>query len=328
MHAHAVIFGLALVGVCWLYSKKLWRVRRAFDSDLTKTRSVPSGRPVAPAYRKKHEMAIARGMALATKSRVLVVSMVRDVIEQIPMIIDRAEVMGKLFDDYRILIVENDSTDHTREALLRWARSNPKVEVLGCGVNAKECRLPKAAKTQKHAIAYDRIAKMSRLRNIYLEEIRKRYSRGWDFAIMWDLDAVATTYDDGVYHALGIMDRHDDIGVVCANGIYDMGFFSWFYDTYAIAEKHDPYFSDLHETYNLRKGLHDFRYGRGDPKVEVESCFSGLAIYRVKDLVRPGVTYPLPDPDNVVCEHALMHATLPVRKVVDPSFLNVMHHNP
>jgi hypothetical protein len=325
---HGLLFGLGVAVLAYTYIKFSWRLKRSIDPALTTMRPTPTGYPVATAYRKKYELAVASGRARAAKSTLLIVSMVRDVASEVPSIIEKVEAMGGLFRDYRVLIVENDSVDGTRKRLLRWATQNPKVDVLGCGINVEECHLPRAAKTQKHAIAYDRISKMARIRNIYLDAIKSRYARGWDFAVMWDLDAISATFEDGVYHALGIMDRHPDVGVVCSNGIYELGAFSWFYDTYAIAEKHDPYSSDLHETYNFRKAFVDFRYPRGHPKIEVESCFSGLAIYRVSDLVAPGVTYPKPDENNVVCEHTLMHATLKARKVVDPSFINLMYHNP
>src|SRR5271166_4906960 len=103
--------------------------------------------------------------------RIVIVGLIRDAGNRIDTLRHNVEMVGDLFDDYRVLVVENDSVDTTRQGLLHWVESNPKVTVLGCGYDVKECHIPsEASKTIKHSFDRARIEKMVRLRNIYWRE--------------------------------------------------------------------------------------------------------------------------------------------------------------
>ena len=127
--------------------------------------------------------------------------MIRDVAGRVPLIREKVERLGEAFADYVVLIVENDSKDGTRRLLLEWAARNPKVKVLGCHsvgggrgdggevVPAESCSVPSAPKTDGHSVDRPRIEKMVKLRNVYLDEIKRKYS-SWNFAAMWDLDPI------------------------------------------------------------------------------------------------------------------------------------------
>src|SRR5207253_156664 len=75
------------------------------------------------------------GKKLASQQKVLITGLIRDGEHNIEYIKKRMEAVGKCFSDYRIIIVENNSKDLTREKLLEWSDKNPKVIILGCGVN-------------------------------------------------------------------------------------------------------------------------------------------------------------------------------------------------
>jgi glycosyltransferase involved in cell wall biosynthesis len=81
------------------------------------------------------------------------------------------EEIGSLFNDYNVLIVENDSSDNTRNICLDWSNQNKRVKVLGCGgYNLDVCNL-NMKKTLNHSVNFYRMEKMAKLRNIYLDEI-------------------------------------------------------------------------------------------------------------------------------------------------------------
>src|SRR5205085_6440107 len=62
-------------------------------------------------------------------------------------------------------------------------RRSSDLTILGCGYNAEKCSMPKAPKTDGHYVDYQRIEKMARLRNIYLDEVKKVYRDDptWDY---------------------------------------------------------------------------------------------------------------------------------------------------
>ena len=264
-----------------------------------------------------------KGEKHALQSRCIVTALVRDVADRLPEIKKKAERVGALFADYRILIVENDSSDGTRKLLLEWSRENPKVSVLGCGINVEECSLPKMPKTDGHQVDRGRIEKMVTLRNIYLDHIKTEYP-DFDYVVMWDLDMIGNVYLDGIQNTLGWLAERPEIDVVCAYGIYRWGLFTLFYDTYALLHLGEKFHIDLKTIHDIRKGIWEAKYSRGDPLVPVDSCFSGFAVYRVSGLLGDGVIYDMSGEDNLECEHVRLNVKIKGRKVINPSMINLV----
>ena len=246
---------------------------------------------------------VTEGAQVMKDSTVVVCGMLRDAEDNIPSIISRAEKILALFKDYRILIVENDSTDHTRTLLLEWARVNPRVTVLGCGVNSSECKL-NLPKTVGHSVGFNRIKKMSVLRQNYLRYALKHYS-SFDYLAVWDMDIIGNLYVDGIQNSLGWMKEKNADGI-CAYGIYDWGIFTIYYDTYAHIDHTDRFDPDKKYLHDVNKGL-SVRYTLGDKPVSVRSCFSGFAIYNMHSLLESGAEYTIPDEKDLKCEHTLFH---------------------
>lgn len=274
--------------------------------------------------RSEWERKVNMGETKAANSKVIITALLRDVESRIPEIKKKAERVGKLFRDYRILIVENDSTDRTRELLLEWTAHNPKVTILGCGHNVKKCSIPKSPKTDGHYVDYQRIEKMTRLRNIYLDEIKRSYSPndGWDYVVMWDLDMLGSVYLDGIHHSMGYLEEHPDVDVVCSYGIYRWGALVLFYDTYALLHPNEEFHIDMKSIHDIRKGWWEAKYQRGDEPFDVDSCFSGFAIYRTDSLMNEDVFYDMSPPGNVECEHVRLNKKIRGKKVVNPSMIN------
>lgn len=315
---------------------------------LTTQRLTPSHYGIAPHLRPAYEKTLAKGIREASKTKVLIVGMVRDVAKSIPAIREKVERIGKHFLDYKVLIVENDSIDGTRNLLFQWKKTNPRVTILGCGVDyhptsvtdalrsdslrpdalrsdslRSSCSLPKTPKTIGHSATRPRIEKMAMLRNIYLDYIRTLPEGEYPYSLIWDLDSLSVLYEDGVLHTIGTMAKDPTIGVSCANGIYNWGFFTYYYDTYAHLEKGEIYDPDDKMAHNLRHGALESRYYRGEDPAEVDSCFSGFTIYRTDVLTKS--KYDLPE-GKLVCEHVALHQRMPrnVKKVVNPSMINLV----
>lgn len=243
-------------------------------------------------------------------STVVICGMLRDSEKTIDEIVDRVEEMCKLFSDYRILIVENDSKDSTRRLLLEWSKKNPRVIVLGCGINVKECKLG-LMRTEGHDINENRIVKMTRLRNIYLDFI-KTHLNTFDYTIVWDMDIVGRVYLDGVANSFGHLskDKTKKIDMLCANGIYRLGPLSLYYDTYAHRDIDEEFHLSNKSIYDLKKRLLDINYVRGEPLVRVKSCFSGFGIYRTPSILTTSYGTTITKDGHIECEHVVLHKLL------------------
>ena len=146
----------------------------------------------------------------------MIAGLIRNGSKHTPRIKRQTEHLSSYFQDYHILIVENDSTDDTRRQLLAWHDDNPRVDILGCGVNVDEC-IMKLPKTIDHESDRPRIVKMANLRNIYLDNVLENY-RSFDYLIVMDLDLVGTCYLDGIASSFGSLDHHPEIDAISSNG--------------------------------------------------------------------------------------------------------------
>jgi len=255
-----------------------------------------------------HDCITNQGFEYAKSKKIIIAGLVRDVLKNLPMIEKRAEKIGALFKDYRVLIVENDSKDDTRKYLLDWVKRNPKIKILGCEINIKKCNIG-LEKTKGHLVYRNRIEKMAFLRNKYLEEIRQNYAN-FDFVAVWDMDIVGSIYLDGIANSMGYFKRHPIDGM-CAYGIYKWGPLKLFYDTYAFLEPGDTFHIDQKILHDIKKGL-GTQYNVGDFPVKVVSCFSGFTIYKIQSIIPAHIKYgtSLQEDDNLECEHSYFNKNL------------------
>ena len=328
MEKYKLIFLLVSISILILMIKVYyWRIQLKYGSILSLY--TPDTFVFASNTKNQYDKGVKEGALLAKTKRAVIATMLRDSEKRIPAIIKRAEATGNLFADYRILIVENDSKDRTRPLLLDWARKNNKVTILGCGINKEECKIPKAPKTEGHSVDRARIEKMVMLRNIYLDYIKENYS-DFDYVIIWDLDSISTTYLDGIQHTINLMENSTDENpkvipkVVCANGIYEWPFMTIFYDTYATLDRQEPFDIDMKYPSDLRKGLWEYKMLRGDKPIEVDSCFSGFAIYKMDGLLDDAVKYDMTPGKNIECEHVRLHKNIKGKKIINPSMINLI----
>lgn len=308
--------------------KWYWKVQLMYNSSIV-SMYTPDTFPIPENLKIKYHRSVKNGFELSKTKKVVFAALVRDVEERMPYIERKVEKMGKMFGDYRILIVENDSTDGTRSYLLNWAKRNPRVTILGCGINAKACSIKSATeKTDGHGVDRRRISKMVDLRNIYLNEIKNNEKlQKFDYAIFWDLDMISSVYMDGVANSMDYLENHHNTDVVCAYGIYRWGIFTLFYDTYALLNQGEQFHIDMKTVHDVRKGLWEVKYDRGEDPVKVDSCFSGFAIYRISSLLPTSVFYDMSSEENLECEHVRLNMKIKGEKVVNPSMINIILEN-
>jgi hypothetical protein len=246
---------------------------------------------------------VEQGSEHMKRSTVVLCGLIRDGEPRIPDIIARLELLGGYFQDYRILIVENDSLDQTRPLLLEWKKYNSRVTILGCGIDADQCdlRLPR---TIGHGHEQDRIRKMAILRNLYIDHINEHLSQ-FNYLMVIDLDIKGSLYLDGVMNSFYHLATNDSIEAIGANGLRET-FGRWvYYDPFCYIEMDEPFvWATLKESHDHDAKIFSQRPSRyGDPLKRLRSCFAGCALYRISTLTRTKARYNYPQV-GYACEHS------------------------
>jgi len=262
---------------------------------------------------------IENGHVEISSACVVFAGLIRDNEKCVPKIRKFLEGLGESFQDYRVLIVENDSKDNTREKLLEWQKQNPKITILGCGVNVERCCMNlKATETKNHGSK--RISKMAQLRNIYLDYVNEHY-REWDYLVVNDLDLVGDLSTNGWVSTFGYLRKDPTLSAVSAYGYYDLWFKKIFYDDFAFVPIGSPMEVPNHKdlSFKIKEkiemeccSLETKRY-----LVPVRSAFSGLTVYRISHIPLDAC-YDYCRKENMkACEHSYFNRYLD-KMVVHP----------
>jgi hypothetical protein len=107
--------------------------------------------------------------------KVLICGVCRNVHRAFPHTVKNIEKLGSHFEDYAVLIYENNSKDNTVELMQKWAQKNHRVTFKSETLTDSE--LP-ASRTEK----------IARARNIVLEMARDPKYKEYKYLIMADLD--------------------------------------------------------------------------------------------------------------------------------------------
>jgi hypothetical protein len=220
--------------------------------------------------------------------RAVFCGLARDVRDSLPSISARIECAGAMFQDYRVVIYENDSRDGTLGYLWAWQQENPRVTVLSDFVES-----PRWGQVCDAA----RMVQMADCRNRYLAHVLEHFAE-FDDVVVLDTDLPAGFSYDGLANTFGYT-RWD---VMASNGLLFDSYGGLarrpiFFDAWAFRREGET------EAQNFDV-VNRLLFRRGDPLVPVWSCFGGLAVYRMEGL-RSGVRYGGED-----CEHVVLHRQL------------------
>lgn len=254
--------------------------------------------PPSDAFREGYLRDVAMGYAEARRSRVVIAGLARDLGSILPATIARIERLGSLFQDYRVVVYENDSVDNTRALLQTWAQRNRRVRAV-CEDRTDPVNQPTRC--------LDRAARMAYYRSQCQKAIRQQFA-DFDHVILVDMDLDGGWSYDGVAHtfaqsewdfvgAYGIILRRERL---TPNVILH-------YDAWAF--RNDEQFTPL-----TTRQVNVMRYQRGQPLQSVHSCFGGLGIYRM-------TAYLAGEYDGSDVEHVAFHKNL-YQKGIRRIFLN------
>lgn len=181
-----------------------------------------------------------------------------------------------LFEDWKIIIYENDSSDHTKDILNFWQTQKPsQIHVLSEDVDHSPT-IPSNKDNVNPFFSFQRICKMAKLRNKYLDYVDMR---NWNphYLMVIDLD-VSQLYLSGL---ISPFNRKEDWDLITAYG-YSMSphIRRRYHDTYALTEENC---SDIPQTEEMIHSLAEkfAHYCQHTSKlIRVDSAFGGAAVYK------------------------------------------------
>lgn len=263
----------------------------------------------------------------ATKTMIFC-GLVRNGAHHVKAIKDQITSLGSYFQDYRVIVVENDSTDNSRELLLDWHQLDPRVTILGCGENAAECRLDLLA-TVGHWHDEKRIRKMTQLRNIYLDHITNTPDLcRMDLVCMMDLDLDGLISHEGWLHSAALLASQSSVNAVGTNSLIKIGYYWVHHDPYAF----QPYGRPLNKVEKLVSALVHLEYSSlFEPAAlpfPVVSCFGGLMVYRNSSLRERRYVYMNNELNGTAfCEHEVLNRQIS-GIYNNPKMLMLVENNP
>ena len=183
------------------------------------------------------------------------------------------ERLGARFNDYVVILYENNSTDRTVEILMNWANENHHIIFITEMLSDEELLSFSSARAWNNAPC--RMELIARARNIVLEEALDKQYDDYPYLIMADLDFMCDWPIDEIIRSIKIDSPWD---VIFANGV---GRSCNVWDRFALRNSQYPLGSEL--LGNLwweQLGNSPLKMPQSLGLVPVYSAFGGLGIYK------------------------------------------------
>lgn len=239
---------------------------------------------------------VIRGLEKASRSKIVITGLTRDNEKRIRKNLENMLEIGRKFQDFRIVIYENDSSDKTRDILEEYAQNHKQVEVIECDV--PRCRFGADKAYADGLQSKSRITKMTNYRNKYLEYIYEKYS-DYDYMFVCDWDMEGVFFSNGFFHALHQTEKYS---AVFANGVASIPGLGVVAPYDGMAYSKGKKFEDNSIVWKFFQQFRECNNAEGP--VDVDSAFNGGGLYVLKDIL--GLKYH----DNVRCEHNSLHYQL------------------
>ncbi len=198
---------------------------------------------------------------------ILISGICRDVEHALPNMKSNVEALGSCFEDYRVVLYENNSQDRTVEMLKCWSLENDKVLV--------------KSETWERFFS-SRTETIAKARNCLLDWIEElHFEKEYKILVMMDFDFLSSFPIDEIVKS--IQDPRD-WDAICANGIYSVSD-PFYWDRYAFRNLEFPYGPEVIGDSWWWHDVYDRIYFREDDWIPVFSAFGGFAIYKTKDVL-------------------------------------------
>ena len=233
----------------------------------------------------------------------------------------RLEKIGECFEDYRVLVFENDSRDDTRQVLRAWSEANPRVILLGDEDEHGRVTLdvPTGYELELEGKQRTRMRHMAQFRNEYLRAMQQRIGPEFTKVLVIDFDCAGAVDLEGMR---GVMAKEHEWDACTANG--QMAFPPLYhtthtYDSMAFLDADAAPRSQMRDRLVQRHVRHLAFYNQkvkpdeDNPKhavtlAKVYSSFNGCTLYQRAAL--ENARYESLPYDDVGCEHVGLHVQM------------------
>jgi hypothetical protein len=242
--------------------------------------------------KKINQHHISKGKEVAKNKKIILATCIRNAHDSIDNIECFYEKFKYIFKEVKLVVLENDSTDNTRQSLLKLKKEKINdMDIVGCGLDQDECLLK--LNNIRTGISNKRTRRMAKIRNILISHI-KSIQKDYDYCVMFDGDLEINEFEnDGIFDTMYYFDKDKTIDAIAANTYQDHGeVYNRFYDTYAFKPTKGTRLSSL--VYYFKDGI-----------VKVKSAFNGLVIYRLP--FTENIKY---DENTNTCEHIYFNEQL------------------
>lgn len=176
--------------------------------------------PVDEEFAQDFEFARREGADTASRSSVCFVGMARDIAGVLPFNLARLERLGSMFAEWSAVIVENDSTDGTKQILERWSKGQTAAD--------NSTKPPRKIVADCRDLGRERLSGFEPLRVERYAEYRTRYrdiarsiAPHVSYVIAVDLDPWGGWSLDGVMNGIGWMTRRPRVAGMASVSLYE-----------------------------------------------------------------------------------------------------------
>ncbi len=256
--------------------------------------AAPSAAAPAPAPAASSSAAITAAEAATeahpaddSADRVIITAITRDDWEGLEANTAQVEWLGAQFRDYRVIVVENDSSRLFRARLAKWAARNPRVRIISRDVGLRK----------RPSLRF-----LAHMRNLYVAEMASTEYDGFGRVIVFDMDLT----DRWPAVAIGTVAKNHALqGAHCVHVYHPGGGHrdalalrsATLFPFYKLVDAANVDQDALHALYERTAAL-----AKQGGVVHVESCFGGMAVYS-RDVFRK-CRY---DEEAELCEHLALN---------------------
>lgn len=210
---------------------------------------------------------------------------IRDAEDNIKSIKKTYYYFSRYFKKVKLLVMENDSIDHTRKKLFELKKNNIDIDIVGCGINNSLCKLN--LNNIRTGRSYKRFRRMAIIRNQLISHI-KSIQNDYEYCIIFDGDMDMKIDTCGFLESMYYLEYKKRIEAVTCYGIGHASLFTLnkMYDGIAYKPLKNNNLIDLLTSFRLSK------------ITKVKSSFNGLSIYKLPFLDK--MKY---DEQTKECEH-------------------------
>lgn len=202
--------------------------------------------------------------------KVIICGTCKDVALYLPHTIQIMEKMGRLFEDYRVIISENNSQDDTKIILKDWMKKNKKI--FAYMSNLAKTDLNKIVVNTHDDGTYFKVDLIAHGRNIVLDKAMASRFDSYPYLIMMDMDFKCAPPPQSI---IEIFRSRQDWDAVFAYGV---GTNNIYWDWYALRDYNEPLGPELvgSDWFTQKKWSLD----KTDQWCQVYSAFGGCGIYK------------------------------------------------